>query len=74
MIVNHRKVTETAISAMHKIAENRCNVYEATEVCRAMQAVIRGSQIMPETIEKAVCDELSKRYGDKELNSSTDLF
>ena len=74
MIVNHRKVAETAISAMHKIVENDCNIYEAREVYRTIRAVINSSQIMPETIEKVVCEELAKRYDDKELNSSTSVF
>ena len=74
MIVNHRKVADTAISAMRKIAENDCNIYEAREVYRTIRAVINSSQIMPETIEKVVCEELAKRYDDKELNSSTSVF
>lgn len=74
MIVEHKKVADTAIEVIQIISKNGCNSKEAKEVARTVLSVANSLTIPYETIENSVCDELRRRYNDDDLTSSSAVF
>lgn len=74
MIVEHKRVADTAVEVIKIISNNGCNSKEAREVARTILSVTDSLTISVESIENAVYDELRRRYNDDDLTSSSAVF
>lgn len=74
MVVEHRKVADTAVKVLKIISDNNCNVLEATEIARTVTAVVNSLKVPNYSIEKLVHEELSRRYNDNDMTLTTEIF
>ena len=74
MVVEHRKVADTAVKVLKIISDNNCNVLEATEIARTVTAVVNSLKVPNHSIEKLVHEELSRRYNDNDMTLTTEIF
>lgn len=74
MIVEHKKVADTAVEVIKIISNNDCNSKEAREVARTILSVTNSLKISAESVENAVYNELRRRYSDDDLTSSSSFF
>lgn len=77
MIIEHKKVADTAINIMNAISDNQCNCREAIIALRAVQSQINAisiSEIPANDYKSKIYDELVEFFGDTDLNQCTSLF